>query len=158
MRRLAPVLALMLAAAAGCTAAAGERLRDDDFPPEGALEAVSSESATASSSHRSRLGLDLAGTVRPDGDLDLVATIRVSGRLVAPPVVRIGLPAGATLVSGFAEEVLAAPGRDVVHTRTFTIHPALGPVRVSVQSIGVGYGTVVKAQWPAAEPAPEPAP
>lgn len=123
----------------------GETIRADRKVPAGALEPVLASPA------RSPLGLDLDGAVQSNGDLVLVATIQVAARLAAPPVLRIGLPEGASLVRGFAEEVLAAPGRDVTYRRQFTVRPALGPVRVVVQSIGIGHGVRVEGRWPVAE-------
>jgi hypothetical protein len=106
---------------------------------------------------RAPLTLALSGE-RVGGRTRLTATVEAVGRLPAPPVLQIALPAGATLATGAAEETLPplAPGARL--ERVFEVAgAAAAPVDVSVSAPGPGMGAHAAAAWPAAEPAPAPA-
>ncbi len=148
--RCVPGWVLLVLAGIGC-GAGGESVRKEEPVPTGALRPMAEDRANLP------LGLEVEGALRPDGDLDLVVTVRVAGRLFAPPVLRVAPPEGASLVRGYAEEVLAAPGRDVTYRREFTVHPARTPLRIVVQSVGVAYGARAEASWPPPDAATTPA-
>lgn len=147
---LAAALCCVLAAACASDGPARRQARSEAAP---ALAGAASERL------QPPLSLDLAGTDRGDGTVELVATLQVSGRLAAPPVLRIALPAGATLSRGLAAETLQAPGTAVTVERRWVVAGATGPVTVTAQSVGAASGVQVTASWPRAEPpSPVPAP
>ena len=102
--------------------------------------------------------LTLAGTPQPAGDgTELLATLRVDGRLPAAPVLRVHLPAGAALLEGLVEEVLPLPEPGTVATRRFVVRLAGGSVRVTAEAAAEGAGARAEATFPPAQEKPAPA-
>lgn len=97
------------------------------------------------------MAIVLEGNVDREGRWALRATLTVAASVSVPPVLRLVLPPGATLVSGNLKESLPAPGVEATHIRRFLVAGATAPVRVVAGAVAGGAGVTVGAHWPARE-------
>lgn len=102
-----------------------------------------------------------AREIQPAGELvELTATLTVTGRLPASPVVRILLPDGATLVTGQESETLNLDGQEgQTLERVFRVAGlGRGAVKVIALAAGERAGASAEATWPEPKPSSGPAP
>lgn len=96
---------------------------------------------------RAPMHLDLAGE-RRGAETVLQARLTVEGALPSEAIMAIDVPAGATLISGLAEEALGWLEPGTVIERSFRVRAAGAPLRVSVAARSAGAAVHAEKRYP----------